>query len=344
MSKGRRYGELDALRGLAAMAVVFFHYTYHYRGLYGHSIDPVFDFKYGSYGVELFFVLSGFVIYLTVERVKSPFEFAYRRFTRLYPTYWWCLICTFTIVSIYGLPGKETSLWEAAVGLTMIQELLNVRHVDDSYWSLLPELVFYGYMFVLLYYKKVDKINIYFSLWVLIMIINSYLKIPYITTIFNLRYGMLFFAGTIFYRIRTGERSWINHLIILYCFVSVLFINSDTIGVIVISVFFTIFYLVSYNLLGFLALKPLLFLGKISYALYLLHQFIGYVIINELRRMDVQNDFILIATPILFCILFAWFSTDVVEKHSMKYLRNKYPLIEEKLAKLLSSKRSVTNP
>jgi len=327
--KKHRYGELDALRGLAALAVVFFHYTHQYRGIYGHSIPANWDFKYGNYGVELFFILSGFVIYLTVKRVKTPFEFAYKRLTRLYPTYWWCLITTFIVVSIFSLPGKESTITEALVGLTMLQGLLDVDPVDDSYWSLLPELIFYSFMFLLIYYKQLKKINLYFSIWVLIMIINSFLKIPYITTVFNLRYGMLFFAGIIFYKLRTGNRSWINHLIIAYCFLAVLIVTREPIGIMIISCFFIIFYLVAFEKLNFLAKEPLIFFGKISYALYLLHQFIGYVIINYLRSHGIENGLLLIGTPLLINILLAWFTTDIIEKNAMKYLRNQYDVVQK---------------
>lgn len=327
--KKNRYGELDAIRGLAALAVVFFHYTYHYRGIYGHSIDTSWDFQYGNYGVELFFILSGFVIYLTVKRVKTPFEFAYKRLTRLYPTYWWCLICTFAVVSIFGLPGKEATLTEVFVGLTMLQGLLDVDPVDDSYWSLLPELIFYSFMFLLIYFKQLKKVNLYFSIWVLIMIINSFLKIPYITTVFNLRYGMLFFAGILFYKLRTGNRNWINHLLITYCFLAVVIINQDPVGIGIITCFFILFYLIAYEKLDFLALEPLLFFGKISYALYLLHQFIGFVIINHLRKFGVENALLLIGIPLTINILLAWFTTDVVEKNAMSYLRNKYDNVQK---------------
>lgn len=53
-----RFLELDALRGLAALAVLIFHYTVRYDNLYNHR-DPVPDFVWGEYGVQLFFMISG---------------------------------------------------------------------------------------------------------------------------------------------------------------------------------------------------------------------------------------------------------------------------------------------
>ena len=77
-------GELDALRGMAAMAVVVFHYTTRAR----NNGVQLFDFEIGHYGVQLFFCVSGFVIYWTLERSKTLMDFAVSRFSRLYPAYW----------------------------------------------------------------------------------------------------------------------------------------------------------------------------------------------------------------------------------------------------------------
>jgi len=59
----QRYYELDAIRGIAALMVVLFHYTVGYGQIYGYSIDPAFTFELGKYGVLLFFMVSGFVIF-----------------------------------------------------------------------------------------------------------------------------------------------------------------------------------------------------------------------------------------------------------------------------------------
>ena len=80
-----RINELDTFRGIAAMAVLLYHYTSRYNEFFDST--SVLSFSYGWMGVPLFFMLSGFVITLTVNRCKSPFDFLYRRFIRLYPTY-----------------------------------------------------------------------------------------------------------------------------------------------------------------------------------------------------------------------------------------------------------------
>src|ERR1043166_3463819 len=106
-----RIGAVDALRGVAALAVVLYHYTQRYGELAEHGkTDAAFAGQYpstgtvwfhvpwGHFGVQLFFMISGFVILMTVMKVRSVGEFAVLRLARLYPAYWVACGLTFGIV------------------------------------------------------------------------------------------------------------------------------------------------------------------------------------------------------------------------------------------------------
>jgi peptidoglycan/LPS O-acetylase OafA/YrhL len=67
----KRIKTLDVFRGLAAYSVLLVHYTQGYRERFGHSYNPKYDFYYGYLGVEFFFLISGFVIFLTVLNSTS---------------------------------------------------------------------------------------------------------------------------------------------------------------------------------------------------------------------------------------------------------------------------------
>ncbi|MCM2335320.1 MAG: acyltransferase family protein, partial [Pseudomonas sp.] len=105
-----RVVELDALRGLAALAVVAFHYTTHYQAQVGHAQPLGFGFPFGNYGVHLFFLISGFVIFMTLERTRSPLDFVVSRFSRLFPAYWAAMAVTAAVVYTVGLPGQRLPL------------------------------------------------------------------------------------------------------------------------------------------------------------------------------------------------------------------------------------------
>lgn len=315
--ENNRLVELDSLRGLAAMSVVYFHYTFQYRTHFGHDFMSSYDFQLGKQGVFLFFMISGFVIHLTIEKVKSPKEFLLKRFTRLYPVYWFCLIFTFLTVSIFGLPGKETSLIEGLIGLTMIQDLFGVKHVDESYWSLLPEIQFYIFVFLILLTKMEKHIVALAIAWLFITCFSSIIQIPGVPSFYKFRYNVLFFSGMMFYQIWKGNRTWWYHLCILLSYAFWIVMVKDWKSVLLATFFFGIFYLISYSSLKLLRLPVLIFLGRISYPLYLIHQFIGYIIMNTIRPMFGESVLLMTSIPIVICVLLAWAVSSWIE----------YPLI-----------------
>jgi peptidoglycan/LPS O-acetylase OafA/YrhL len=136
-----RIRELDSLRGIAAVAVALFHLAY----WYGNPPPDRWLFLWGHYGVELFFLISGFVIFMTLERSKSVYDFAVSRVARLYPAYWVAVALT-SIVAYAAFPRWDSappSFGVVLVNLTMLQRFFMVGEIDKSYWTLAIELSFY---------------------------------------------------------------------------------------------------------------------------------------------------------------------------------------------------------
>lgn len=87
--------------------------------------------------------------------------------------------------------------------------------------------------------------------------------------------------------------------------------------------FYIFFHLATSGRLKFLSIKPLVFLGGISYSLYLLHQNIGYVIINKPYEQELNPIMgILVAT--VTSIILAIVATKHVERPSLNFIRNVY--------------------
>ena len=132
----RRLAEIDALRGVAALAVVLFHYTTRFVELYAPAATPSFAVPLGHYGVNLFFIISGFVIFMTLARTQRSMDFVVSRFSRLFPAYWAAIAITYAITSQFGLPGKEVSAMQALANVFMVHGVFRVPHVDGVYWTL----------------------------------------------------------------------------------------------------------------------------------------------------------------------------------------------------------------
>ena len=108
-SKKDRYAFIDNLRAVAIILVVLFHYTYHYESEYLLRSDnwSLKIAKFGWSGVDLFFIVSGYCIAMTITKAHNFFEFIVRRAARLYPGYLVCGILTLIFYSVFELPGRE---------------------------------------------------------------------------------------------------------------------------------------------------------------------------------------------------------------------------------------------
>lgn len=325
-SKANRFEVLDALRGIAATVVMLFHYLAGYDNEFGYSSRPIILFEDGFFGVQLFFIISGFVIYYSITNSKNVRDFLIRRFIRLFPTYWFCMFLTFAVVSYFGLsPVRDTTFKDALINLTMVQGIFNVKYVDNSYWSLQIELFFYFFVAIIFSIGIQRFLNSILAAWLLLIVFYNFVyKIPVAGLLFNLQYGMLFVAGIAFYKIKVlKENNFFNHFIVVCSYVICLAVLRNMRGYLVgISGVYIIFYLAIYDLLPFLKNSVLLFLGKISYALYLIHDNIGLVVLQQLK-MHGYNSPNVVIVPIAVSIILAWLITFYYEAFITKWLRQK---------------------
>jgi exopolysaccharide production protein ExoZ len=153
---------IEACRGVAATAVVFYHAARHLNKVYGvPALMSVFQF--GHAGVDLFFVVSGFIIlfvhYGDIGRPERLGRYLGRRFTRIMPTYWVALALTL-LLSLGGgheFPPLFDVAWSASLLPSHDEPLLGVA------WTLQYEIVFYA-VFCLLILNRMVGITV-LSLW-----------------------------------------------------------------------------------------------------------------------------------------------------------------------------------
>jgi peptidoglycan/LPS O-acetylase OafA/YrhL len=153
-SASRRLLAVDALRGVAALAVVFFHLQGALdRGPQTWMPALLSDlFHAGHYGVNVFFVLSGFVIASSVrDGAWTPAflaRFTLRRSLRLDPPYWAAIAleCALILAGLRLFPSLATpvpTVAQVAAHLMYAQDLLGFGHILPIFWTLCYEFQFY---------------------------------------------------------------------------------------------------------------------------------------------------------------------------------------------------------
>src|SRR5712691_8537939 len=207
MGESGRLEEIDVLRGLAAMCVVLSHYSTHCVTLFRQA--PLgFDLQtiYGFYAVQLFFVISGFVISLTLERSNSWRDFAFSRLSRLYPAYWAAV--TLMVAVELLVFGKTLWIGGYVANLTMLQEFIGFANLDNVFWSLTVELAFYAVMGAIFARGLLPRIEVVAAIWLALAclwsLVDQYLGIEvpaFLPRFLILRHVPFFVAGIAFYRI-----------------------------------------------------------------------------------------------------------------------------------------------
>ena len=323
-SPAGRFRELDVLRGLAALSVVFFHYSFHGTRYFNNY--PFF-FWPGEYGVHLFFVISGFVIYYTIERSRTVQDFLFSRFSRLYPTYWVAL----AILFVWAVLDPARRLWwhAFAVNFTMLQRFVDFPDVDTVYWTLGVELVFYAVMTLVFLFGQMHRIVIVGLAWLAagtawgcVHHFNVLDDHSIGNTYFILPYAPYFVAGVMFYLIYSrGLRVLYAGTIALAAAVVWLIQGPLVFGITLFI--FGIFALAVAGWLRFLVNPVTLWLGAISYPLYLVHRQPGYAFLNWMNAHH-QSHWLTLSLATGAALVAGYLLSIGVERPAMRALRAWY--------------------
>lgn len=186
-SNSNRIEFANILRGICALLVVFQHYFHDFwiykNALFNFlSIDvtrtPSFatfidnlHFNFGHYAVYIFFIISGFVIPISIERYNRK-EFIIQRIFRIYPTYIVCSIISYTALYLYntylGVAFKYDEI-EILTSILLLRDVFLYENVIDIIsWTLQIEIKFY--ISTLIFYKWFREHNLKKLLYTIITI------------------------------------------------------------------------------------------------------------------------------------------------------------------------------
>lgn len=352
----QRLTALDGLRGVAILLVMGFHYFYHLESFYykstlypyGETFSNVLIFKYGYMGVELFFIISGFVIAMTLESSKSLLDFAIRRFVRIWPALIVSAVVTFFLLNwsdaAFALTRRQywpnflpsltltpTSLWSGLFP--------KVDFVTGVYWSLVVEIRFY--MIALILYWLFARRNLARNLVifsVLIYVVRALLRrwLPGYNGVYDgffiPDYMPWFAAGAVFYELykeRLTKTAALVMLAVAYATIARISINYTPIGrdpVIASSfalLFLTLFWFLSTKpaSMRIFEIRPLVWIGECSYSIYLYHYAVGMILISQISKtIGLGPQLLLVAGVYLLIFAVGRLSYTTVENPSRRWL------------------------
>ena len=339
--KKERLYEIDLLRFIAAVAVMLYHYTF--SGYLDHSSLVPVEFpilaeytQYSYLGVNLFFLISGFVILLSAMN-RSAFGFASSRFIRLYPAFWVSVSLSAFVLYLFGAPHFDINLSQYLMNMTMVSGFIGVKPIDGVYWTLLIEMVFYTLIFFLLFFKKIKYIELFLGLWLGIVLLSLFMTLPKIARFFFFpEWAPLFIGGALLYLIYARGWDLTRSLLLFSAYILTLYFTvleareltklyntefSSSIAILGVSAFYGFFVLMITNKTGWLRSKKFIKIGLLTYPLYLFHANIGYLAFKYFS--GTVNKYILLAGIIVVMIVLAGLIHRYLEKPLSNYLHRK---------------------
>ena|ERR1700744_4876850 len=337
---------IQILRGVAACVVVFCHfseamldYGYHSKSFIASSRLYVL----GGSGVDVFFIISGFIMYytqynkiidFTISRGTIIKNFIIHRFKRIYPTYWiWTTLLVMLWLFHFALKNHYFSFLQLVFSYALIPSVDNsvLSHpILNQGWTLIYEIYFYVvFALAILFRKNFNIIISVFSLMLLLGVLfnlfvpaSGYACLSKNGLLIEFLFGMLaahFIKNRILHFSNTLYKAFIIIAVIGFG-VSLLYINNMDYR----SLFWgTPSFLLVLGLVGSEGHKPfkkniltsvLLFLGNASYSIYLTHGFGSLLLGNVLKKHHFHiNDGIIVIVS-LVAIMISSFTYYLVEK------------------------------
>lgn len=327
---------LDGFRGLALLLVILYHAYSRWSSVvpYGNKFSMFPVFSNGFIGVNLFFLISGFVILMTLEKSKDFFGFQRKRWHRLFPA---MLISTififFTAQFLPERPMGIPKLSNAIPGLIFIDPswLKEIFHLDTgvlegSFWSLYVEVKYYFIFGILFFFfgknKAILGIFACYFIW-LVLRTFQYADITtfkFLTSVFeklSFHYFGWFASGSLAYLYFKSK----NRKYIIYSFISGVLsilafgLTSKTTLLTALSILLIFLSTVYFeNLKRLFANRFLIFFGFISYPLYLIHENAMIALIIKLNKYFPGIPNILLPViPISFLVIISYYIAKAIE-------------------------------
>lgn len=346
---------MDGLRGVAIILVFLYHaYSDQWASFtpYGESFNHIFLFRYGKYGVPLFFLISGFVIAMTLEKCHSFWHFMGRRWLRLFPAMFIVSILIILVSDFMSQrPNGAPSLGDMIAGLLFIQpeflSLVGIRHgmLETSFWSLFVEMKFYivsGLLYFTLGLRRmIVMLIIMFFSFEIYQILQSLQTAEgnQILSIFfkysDFGYYGWFAAGAMFYQYHVTKALKIWLMAIIIGLISARGLGGLLTGSMLFATGLVLLFAFSINVTALqrvLSNRVLLFFGFISYPFYLIHV---SSLISMIRQINEAAPWLphwmLPLMPIGLITLVAWLIASYLETPLRQWIKKQLSMIKTQL-------------
>jgi peptidoglycan/LPS O-acetylase OafA/YrhL len=344
----KRFNNFDFLRLLFSTAVIFSH-------SFPLTSNPEIiatitnnQLDLGGLSVDIFFVISGYLILNSLKFSETPLNFFWKRCLRIYPGLFVMLLFSLIIIFFVHKGGNIflqedfKSYLPNNLKLYKVQFSINnvfknnayPNTINGSLWSLCYEFTMYIFVLMLFYFKNTKSINIVLITSYLLCVFANYFYPDALIDFFqyfNLesnriyKLASLFIAGSLLSLIDLEKYNNFHNKIFLFLIIIIsIYLNFYSYIFLFILPILVLLVGISYSkILNYIPHK----IGDISYGVYIY----GFLIQQTLMSFYKFNPYTLFFLSLIITYIISWFSWNYIELKSLKYKslfssKNKYKL------------------
>lgn len=353
---------IDGFRCIAVLGVILSHFYFRFAppkfATNYYPYPPIVQFEYGGLGVQFFFIISGFVIFMSLQKANGTIDFLKRRFIRLFPCLLLCSVLTYAAVEILDHARQFPAVHPSSGALCFLPSLTiifpdlwnmllhrsDIGYVDGAYWSLNVEIQFYFLVSIVYFsFNRQSFLKNWLTLTLalqLLRIVSSprlaflfdeslnmvFSNVYAICLKFGFSYYIYFSAGIWFYtRYINNNVTSYEKVIMAALVIMEIYFLPDWPSRFIVLAFMLLFhvFLTSPRYLSVLSSKPFVLIGLVSYPLYLIHQNVGVILIDKISDLiPVGKQLLIPVSVILILVLLSKVIYKFYEKPTMSVLRS----------------------
>jgi peptidoglycan/LPS O-acetylase OafA/YrhL len=332
-----RLSALDGLRLVCALAVAGYHFgdSWWLDGVHPPAYflpDAAPVLIYGFLGVEVFFLISGFVILMS-SWGRTVREFAASRAARLYPALWAGVMITTLVAAALpidgGLPFSQLpDNSDVLVNLTMLAEPLNTPLVDTVYWTLWSELRFYLIVACVLAGGLTDRrVQVFGTVWLAAALAMPAFPGAVLNQVVMADFAPYFIAGMTMFLLRRNRRDVWSWLLLAACWlVSLQHVHVRVLDLrpgyevaawpapVLLTGAYAVLLAIALGATDRINWRWLRTAGALTYPFYLMHQRVGYSLIRTVHAETGLPAPVVIGGVVLVLLMAAWLVQRFVER------------------------------
>ena len=272
---------IEGLRGIALLFVVVYHLFIRYQQVYVDSTlsIPVIN-NMGFFGVSIFLILSAY--FLAIPPKKTEFRlFAYlrKKFWRLWPTYFVGISVIYVVVNCSGVDKLKTNGLDFCLNTVFINGFIGTPYIDGAHWYI-TTLIAITLIFSVLHKLKLSDKWFVYLIWLVCSALVLKFRIGIVSTLLGGGYVGIICIGVCMARLCLShtKKDLIVWGVVIAASAGYLVLSKSVVEIVLIVIAAGCVLFALKTKTRFLSLRPLVFLGTVSYAVYIIHQNISYVI------------------------------------------------------------------